>query len=269
MKCPDEEFPALSAMARSNGHSLRALTEEADLGDENRVLTLREWCYLWMREDGPWPSYYLGTLEQFVRSIPMSASPAKALWHKLAAPRSSEFLDTVVEAAWYLHLSKTGSAPKLEEPFLPNEPSAGNADFVITRGDRTYWLDSTSINPSELDPPNECGFVPSASRAAALFANRARRKYDRKFRKHVEAGRLNGAYVGILLCVLKGERVVLPPLLFGHESSVPPPVDLFDDRYSALVVVAIHSLRADAGGILRPLSHLLWARSKDHEIAGV
>ena len=166
MAQPDDTFNALSSLARANGHTLLDLSEDADRSNDAALLTLRECCDLVTHRDmffSAWSSCYLRTLDEFIRRVPPGRATATKLWKKLAAPRSSQFLDTVVEAVWYLHLSDSGMSPDLEVPFMSTDPHAGDADLVVTRGGAKYWLDALSIKPTELEPRHPWGFAPSAS----------------------------------------------------------------------------------------------------------
>jgi hypothetical protein len=193
----DKGFPSLASLAASHGYSLANLADEADLTDDMKPLTLRECCHLHRSSRTvpgmiPWEAYYLRTVDAFIGSMSPRKNVLHRVWRKISAAASTEFLDTVAEAAWYLAFVAAGVQPLVEEPFDAADRSAGNADLVITHERRTYWLDAYSVQPSQLEPPNEYGFVPSSRTAASFLAGRARGKYNKKFRRHVEAGRLKG-----------------------------------------------------------------------------
>jgi hypothetical protein len=112
--------------------------------------------------------------------------------------------------------------------------------------------------PPQVPPPLYC-LCPRP--LAAKLADKAREKYGKKFWQAVKFGSLKGCRVGVLLCVLKSEKVVLPSVLPNlHNVEIPP--SLFDASSPGLDLVWVHALRPHTdSGILQPVLLAKWTRN--------
>lgn len=97
------------------------------------------------------PHQTLKTLDEFIRLLPSSTSNSqiKSIANKICSgSQGSQFLDTVVEAAWALHYWENGIDTHLEEPLIKSNNKKNNADLMITLKGKKYWLDATSVKLS-------------------------------------------------------------------------------------------------------------------------
>ena len=289
----DKRYPSLSALARNNNCNL---SDFKAVPKNDNYLGLPECCEKVLSgtrssvPQSPDEYNYLATIEEFVKKLNNDESKCK-LWKKISKPggrRNSSFLDTVVEAAWALEFWEKGFLTTVEEPFLSGQTSK-DADVTVVFSDTKYWLDAFSVdledyakkcgfsfpNPKECDdelrrclsapPPNKydpprISKLPPIGDLIRELGQRALKKYNNKFKDGVKSGSLQGASVGILLCVLKYEMVVLPQLL-GIECSSPPE-GLFGDKNPGLNVVCIHTLRAGQNSdVLKPVCLRNWPQT--------
>jgi len=271
----DARYPALSSLAESQGRTLNTIAKGAHLSDL-RYLRLADCCNLALSDSPRWgiDAYnYLATIDEWVRRFESDALACKKVWQKLVGGSPSVFLDTVVELAWGLYFLDQGLPVSLEHQFDPLDPTSKDADVVVTWGGTKYWLDILNIGPNKPDPPLETQgapliWRPTAGRdeVAVSLSNRAKLKYDDKFKSAVRSGSLVGSSVGVLLCVLKVEKSVIPQFFSAlvHRLETPPPPGLFDEQHPGLSVVWVHTLRArDKSDLLQPSSIVKWSRGPD------
>lgn len=214
-----------------------------------------------------WPRYYLATVNEFVSKISHRAVRER-VWHKLRGS-GSQFLDTVVEAAWALHFREKRIDFKLDEQFDRSSLQSGDADFCVHHEGRNYWLDVTNVDLIKHDVPIVKPSDPRADQSKkkkttmSILVKRAETKFGDKFK----ANSLQGDSAGILLSIQSSLRAVMSPLstapeelLTGDQS--PLVADMFKkfaNNSPALSLVLIHWLGVfDASGALRPGYFVAW-----------
>ena len=264
----DREYPDLSKLARSAGGTTLADLAESD-NSGGKFLDLRGACHYVVlgcpRHGGvvadQWS--YLATLDLFLKRFSDQEAPRKAIWRKInVAGKSSEFLDTICEAALALQLRKTGLPVQLEVPFDSTSKTSKNADIIATLSNgNNIWLDAFSIQP-EGDMFVSHHPFPTRSRAdvITLLAKRISAKYDSKFRDAVENAHVGS--VGLLLCLLKCEEMIatfMPELLVG--SRLPEAPSYLWNDCPSLNCIYIHTLeRREGADLLAPVQILWWNR---------
>jgi hypothetical protein len=264
----DKLYPALSALAEGQikGCTLNALGKCAHQKD-CRYLRLADCCDM-VRNGWPrWsvdPYHYLATLDQFVSTFNNDLAARRNVWRKLSGS-PSQFLDTVVEAAWALQFRDSGLSVAIETPF-----DSKNADFLLTHNGNSYWLDVLSVDVNKRD---SCTEKPADSVAkqrgsekstTSIIVGKATEKYRSKFREAVKCGSLKGSSVGVLLCVMKSERAVLSPLLPNALGSAESSLvhAMFDKQDPAFTLVLVHTLRPrEHSDLLQPVPVAKWTRS--------
>lgn len=253
----DSKYPALSALAQTEGHSLCALGASA--ASEGKYFRLSGCCHWVLNElphvNAPDPYSYLATIDALLRRIPNESLMCRKVWKKLVGGVPSAVLDMVVEASWILHFWDSGHQATIEEPFDPADPNSKDADIVVMLDSSKHWLDVLNIS---LAGPNESIISNEKTDLVSVFANRAKRKYKDKFRAAVISGIINHASVGILLCILKSEEAMVPFLT----STPTPPSKLFGPSSPGLNIVWTHTLRTDQNSdVLRPFPIIKWSRA--------
>lgn len=244
----EARYPALSDLALSQGTSLKALVEAST--NHSQMLRLSDCCLMGALDAPRWGNCdhasYLATLEQMVTILPQAGASRKKLWKKISTGSESKFLDTLAEAAWLVHFSSRGVPFTFEEPLDPGEAMSKDADFVLRRDGKTLWLDSYSIQvnqPPTAAPRLAFPFMVGRSREISMnvFRARAHRKYDDKFKWHVNSGALQGQHTGILLSILKAEKELLLPFIMDpqFDSAVSPPSGLFTENRPGLASVTV------------------------------
>jgi hypothetical protein len=175
------------------------------------------------------------------------------------AGQQTQYLDTVVEAAWWLHFTRTGQDVELEKPF-----DTKNADMLLTLNGHRLWLDVKSVwlQPAPFDRTsaesreNPFSSLVDSRGIVDLLGLRAKRAYVKQFKASVRSGLLVNDRIGILLCVLGAEASAFPAL-FGR--ATPAPTTLFDQDTQGLTVVWVHTLRPRPGSqILEPVELAQW-----------
>lgn len=244
----EARYPTLSGLALTQGSSFRALVESST--EHSQMLRLSDCCLMGALDALKWGNCdhasYLSTLELMVTILPEEGDYRKKLWKKISTGSESKFLDTVAEAAWLLHFSSRGVPFTFEEPLDPGDPMSKDADFVLRQDGKTLWLDSYSIQvnqPPPMAPKLAFPFMVGRSHEISrnVFRARAHRKYDDKFKWHVNSGALQGQHTGILLSILKAEKELLLPFIMDpqFDASVPPPSGLFTGSRQGLASVTI------------------------------
>jgi hypothetical protein len=234
----DFQYPALSSIAKTQGFTLQQLAENACL-QSDKLLRLCDCCQM-ARDDYPhWRVdhyHYLATIDEFIKKLQGNDHAQMMIWQKLVSDKlfrktPSIFLDTVAEAAWAIHFINGGWQIKLEVPFQNK-----NADIVLVIKGKEFWLDVINVELHHIHRSKE-GII-------SAIAKRAIKKYTNKFKKAVLSGPLQGASTGILLCFLKSEKYVVPPLLIDylHGAELPPPPELFSSKNIGLDMVWGHTL---------------------------
>jgi hypothetical protein len=210
---------------------------------------------------------YLKTLESFLALYDSDKGVPKRTWRKLGT-RPSGFLDMVVEAAWALHIVKRPFSLRLEVPFDPSKPRGKDADLVLKTDQASVWMDVTSVDFNEnksFVAQSQQGGVPRPRPEVIRNAlvDRACNKYSDKFSQAIRNGHLTVATVGILLCVLKSEAIVLHSLMNTISNTFESlPSDL-KQRAPGLSFVVIHRLAAPSGcDLLEPYPFLVWSEPK-------
>jgi hypothetical protein len=253
----DNKYSALSSLvsSQSNGrYNLYKLGKGAqNLGD--RYLNLSYCCYEIINNAPRWPagdSYnYLSTLDAFAKNINNDTNTCKKFYDKLIKRGSeSAFLDTIVEATWAVYFWNSGFVPVLEKPFDPTNPHSKDADLVISLNGIEYWLDILSV---DLDGSNSSGVKlanstigrPSREGLLAELTKRSKRKYDKKFKNAVRMELLKTAHVGVLLCIFKSDKYIIPSFFPDLEEGIdfPPPAKLFGNQRPRLNLIWVHTLR--------------------------
>jgi hypothetical protein len=243
------KYPALAALARQHGSSFR--DQIAACTEHEEPLRFSDCCLMAASGAPRWGhcdhASYLATLERMVKILLPMGAPPKKLWAKIKNPSQTVFLDTVAEAVWTVHFHELALDFAYEVPLDPLKAMPKDADFRVPTKDGPLWLDSIAISVQSASMPAE---KPSATRffggrskeaSVNLFMKKAHSKYDKKFRREVNDGALNGQQTGILLSLLKAEKELLLPFVFsGSEGlSVEPPNGLFTEARSALACVLV------------------------------
>jgi hypothetical protein len=270
----DAQFPALSFLAQSKGRekTLNQLGKDAHPKDD-KYLGLADCCQAVLNDRPRWvvDEYnYLATLNEFISRLPDNPGVRKKIWDKLKnIGHPTAFLDTVVEAAWALYFwDNSIPTDGLEMQLDPSKPKGKDADIVLTCKGIKYWLDAYSV---QLDQQLE--YLISSMKARKVsrppyqeiiteLTAHAKKKYDDKFKATVNSGSLRGSSVGVLLCVLKAEKIVIPPLshTLGVEESLPPELS---ETCPGLDIVWIHTFRLRKGSdLLKPIQIRKWIRKK-------
>jgi hypothetical protein len=258
----DTQFSALSVLAREHKYKLNDLGKMTHPKDKG-YLGLGVCCHNVLKNAPRWAgcdSYnYLATIDEFIKKFSTNTPARQKLWEKLTGSRSA-FLDTVVETAWALDFLEKGVPVLFEEPFSNGK----DADIVITLDGKKHWLDALSVDFEQLGfslPTMDNPFAqpPTREQLISELAKRAKKKYDDKFKDAVTSGSLLGSSVGVLLCVLKEEAVIVPQL---YDIKPPPPPRLFCDETLGLNLVWVHILRANqSSDVLKPYGLIQWIRS--------
>ena len=263
----DVEFPNLSEFVRSK--TKKTLTECGAVGGpkNHQLWTLETSCWSVLTERMRWrvdPYQTLKTLDEFIRRLP-PRTPTRRIRDKICG-KESEFLDTVVEATWALHFWSNGNDVTLEQPLDSNKPKGKNADVVVILNGIRYWLDATSVQLSEQEFPMATSDNPDlffkmrpSEEVVDKLAEKAKAKYKEKFEPAVHSGRLKNELVGILLCVVKSESIVLPAFDLGRLPPPPPPQGLLDNNRPGLNLVWVHTLNASQDSeVLQPWVFAPW-----------
>jgi hypothetical protein len=262
----DLKFPALAALAAQFGSSFRDQIEGSTYHKE--PLRLSDCCMMEALGAPRWghcdQSSYLATLERMVEILlPMGACPKK-LWSKIKNPSETIFLDTVAETVWTIRFHELGLPFGYEVPLDEKKSMPKDADFKVQCGDGPIWLDSTAISvPSQ--EPQPFPYISGRGRTVSVnvFLDRAKRKYAKKFKDEVDHGALAGQRTGILVNLLKAEKELLSPFLFGglEEVNEKPPAGLFTERRSRLTCVLVANfVRREGQEYLSPNVLVNWAR---------
>jgi len=259
----DAQFPALSTLAHSHGITLNDLAKSGR-ADEDEYLRLPDCCYMVQKTKHRWvvdARNYLATFDEFIRRLPDDYS-RKKIWRKVASRNSSEFLDTVVEAAWALEFWDNGNTPVLEQRFDPSNRDSKDADIVVVLDGVKHWLDAKNIQLSKTKFPVATAdnpFVQTRSPQDIIraLAAKAKAEYQKKFGAAIQSGFFKNDALGILLCVLKSESQVLIPLVVDVPNSTPPE-GLLGNK-PGLNKVLIHTLRPHSNSdVLRPIVVADW-----------
>lgn len=261
----DTKYPALSSLARSQGYTLKQIGKGAQ-NIPNRYLRLADCCEMALKDYPRWPSCdaynYLATLDRFLMLTPEHPLSHQKIWRKLVGGSESIFLDTVVEAVWAIHFWDSGLAALLEQPLDPSNPISKDADLVVTLGETRYWLDALSIDmPST---PSHLIWRPTLEMRLMELVKRAQKKYDNKFRKAVKSGCLKMDSTGILLCIVKSEREIIPQFIgqFNENTESLIPSNVFNDNRPKLDLIWIHTIRpSKSSDVLEPISLQKWMRA--------
>ncbi|MGA2222578.1 MAG: hypothetical protein ABSH21_12535 [Verrucomicrobiia bacterium] len=250
-----------------------------DWQKDTSFLRFVDCCYMVQKDFSDcWPHYYLATVNEFVSKI-SDRAVRKRVWHKLRGS-GSQFLDTVVEAAWALHFWDKKIDFKLDEQFDRSNPQSGDADFCVHHKGGSYWLEATNVDLIKHDVPIVKPSDPSAEQpktkrtTISILVERAERKFREKFAVNPEPTSLKGASAGILLSIQSSLRAVMSPLstapekiLAGDQS--PLVADMFKkfaNNNPALSLVLIHWLGDfAASGTLRPGYFVAWQPSGDDQ----
>ncbi len=260
----DQCYPALASLAATHGRTLSEL-EKCSHSKGESFLSLGD-CLSMVA--GRWPTlqvggphHYLATLETCLGRLPPEARDG--FWHKLnTAP--SGFLDTVVEATWAIYFWDRGVLVAVEEPFDRSNGDGKNADFVVSRLGKKYWLDAKCIHPSQSH--NSPSRRPETKeRVIHFLATEARRRYREKFSGAEKSGQLGDSSAGVLLCVHAFEPSVIPPLLSDilDGTKLPAPPCLFDWRHPNFGTVCVHTIRPRGDSLLLgPVCLGMWTRSE-------
>jgi hypothetical protein len=264
----ETKYPALSDLALSQGSSFTALVEASTV--HSQMLRLSDCCLMGALDAPRWGNCdhasYLATLELMVTILPEEGASRKKLWKKISTGSESKFLDTVAEAAWAIHFSSRGILFTFEEPLDPGDAMPKDADFVLRRDGKTLWLDSYSIQfnqPPTVTPRLAFPFMVGRSREISMnvFQARAHRKYDDKFKWHVNSGALQGQHTGILLSILKAEKELLLPFFMDpqFDSTSLPPSGLFTENRPGLASVTVTNfVRVEGNEHLSPNMLFNW-----------
>ncbi len=261
----DTRYPALSALARENHYTLNELGKACDLNNSH-YLGLRECCFEVLNNFPRWAGCdcynYLATIDEFIRKLPITdRSACKKFWKKLISNGTS-LIDTMPEITGYLYFLEHNIPVAYEEPFDPSNPGSKDADLVITMNGNKYWLDVLNVEKSGFSVPtteNPFAQSPTDQELAELLSKRIKAKYDKKFRDAIIYGPLQGASVGIMLCVLKEEKHMLLQLISSQ--SFLPLLGLSRDENPGLDAVWIYTLRASQNSdVLKLVPILQWVR---------
>ncbi len=254
----DLQYPALSSLAQTQGYTLQQLAIDA-CPQTDKLLRLCDCCQM-ARDDYPhWRVdhyHYLATINEFIRLLQVQGNKQAQVkvWQKLVSQKlfkrtPSTFLDTVAEAAWAIHFFNGSWQIKLEVPFKPkgaNSKDTKDADVVLIIKGKEFWLDVVNVELQDIHRSKDIIYIDQRSKEAVIsvLADRAIKKYAGKFSKAVRSGSLQGASTGILLCFLKSEKHVIPPLLFDHlhGTDIPPPPNLFSEKNIGLDMVLAGTL---------------------------
>ena len=254
----DALFPNLSSLVQAKTKKTFCQQGIDGKPENDDYWNLKSSCWSVLTDEPKWkcgPHQTLKTFDEFIRLLPPDTyiSKRKSIANKIcSSPQGSQFLDTLVEAVWALHYWPNGTNVSLEEP-LTN--SGKDADIVVVLDGTKYWLDATSVKLStnkfpirtSKTPFNELMSVPSNSHkedVLAELAHKAKEKYQDKFGKGVRSGLFNGEAIGILLCVVKSEDVVLHNFNYGNPPAPPTPEGLFDDESLGLSLVNVHTFES-------------------------
>lgn len=265
----DLQYPALSSLASTQGYTLEKLALESSLQDDI-YLRLCDCCKMALDKCPRWRVdiyHYLATIDELIRCLNGKPREQAKLWNKLISKKlfqrtPSIFLDTVAEAAWGIHLFKSQYEFSMETPLDPSDPNSKDADIVLTIKNKCYWLDVLNVEfaPISATVPGELSRG-SKDSVIAVLAQRAIKKYRTKFKKAVLSGPLFGASIGILLCFLKSEQQVIPPILPYLNQTVVPPAGLFSEKNVGLDLVYAYTLIPTADGdYLQPKTYFQWIR---------
>lgn len=206
------------------------------------------------------PHQTLKTLDEFVRLLPPN-TPTGRIKDKICSnSEGSEFLDTVVEAAWMLHFLKNGFNVELEKPLDTKKPKGSNADIFVILNEIKCWLEATNVKLSTNNFPIRTSTTPfnglmsgsSKEHILAELAYRAKEKYKKKFGEGVRSGLFKDEAIIILLCVFKCEEIVLHNFDYGNLPAPEAPEGLFDDESRGLNLVRVHTLDPSTDDVLCP-----------------
>jgi hypothetical protein len=266
----DTLFPNLSSFVQPKmRRSLNQCGAEGKF--EGDYWNLESSCWAVFNHQPNWggggPHQFLKTLDEFIRCLP-HGTPTRRIRDKICSHKESEFLDTVVEAAWALRFWTNGIGVNLEKRLDPKNEESKDADLVVTLDGIEHWLEATSIELSADEFPVATISNPLAQLLSSKdvtpkafadkFAEKARAKYEGKFGGAVRKGLFQHEIIGILLCVFKSERVVPPDVLLGR-LPVLPPQGLLDDKRPGLNLVWVHTLRpSKKSDILQPCEIRKW-----------
>jgi hypothetical protein len=264
----DQKYPALARLAQSQGYTLEKLALEASPQDDS-YLRLCDCCKMALYD---WPRWridiyhYLATIDKLIRCLDGKLHKKVKLWNKLYSKglfqkTPSIFLDTVAEAAWGIHFFGSHYEFSMETPFDPADPTSKDADIVLNLEGMQYWLDVLNVEFAPL-PTAALDGVVSGSKDAVIseLARRAIKKYRDKFKKAILSGPLVGASAGILLCFLKSEQQVIPPILPYIGQEFPPPLGLFSEKNIGLDLVYAYTLAPSNDEYLQPHIYFKWRR---------
>src|SRR5579871_4037534 len=112
----DAQYPNLSSFVSSKTRpTLNQIGVNAALTNDNDYFSLESSCWAVLTDQPNWrggPHQTLKTLDEFIRRLPPN-TPTRRIRDKICS-KGSEYLDTVVEAAWALHFWAQGIEVHLE-----------------------------------------------------------------------------------------------------------------------------------------------------------
>jgi hypothetical protein len=262
-------YPALSRLAIANRKTLADIADTANHHDN--YITFRD-CLKFALNDFPGWSvdfyHYLSTLNEFISILPSDTKVQRKEWNRINRTNESAFLDVVAEAAWTIHFHDKSLAYSRDVEFNASQPNSGDADFRLNLGSLDLWLDVVNIELAPLKSnsgprSNSFNIAVAQERLLSKLAERAVKKYNKKFKPHIMSGSIQNASVGILMCIVKSEQHVILPFAyeFEHNMYVPPPNNIFSDQHPGLDVIWVHRLSPrNSQGYLVPRPLFCWLK---------
>jgi hypothetical protein len=260
----DSIYPALSSLAQIHQKNLNGLAKSSSK-HHNNYLGLADCCYAvfhglprWANADS---ANYLATLNEYVQHL--NRDDANYVWNQLTKGNKHIFLDTVVEAAWYLYYKSKGFSIAIHVPFKNNDPKFGDVDFQVTDG-TTEWLFDVYSLGAERPVIHDRNvrpfpvFVKPLDDVVKEIGDKVRKKFHNKFPSEVRSGE---KHLGLLVCIIKIASSHHLPLVYRQERDVLPPPNLFSEQQKGLQLVIVHTLSAPNGSeILQPVVLCEWRR---------
>jgi hypothetical protein len=265
-------YPALSSLAKGHQTDLNTLAKKS-VNNHDNYIGLADCCH-YVFNNRPRRSNidcinYLTTLNEYIQHI----DPAKKdfIWNQLTKGDKSTFLDTLVEASWYLHFTNNGFKVATPVPFYNNEFQSGDADLVVTRETTEWWLDVYSLGSEKsIFPTNNSSPVIASSKSLddviLEIGRKAIKKFHNKFPSHVRTGKTR---LGLLICIMKREATLLRPLMRAHQNglAVHPPPNLFSKNQNGLHIIIVNTLGTlSRSEILQPIVYCTWKREQHNNI---
>jgi hypothetical protein len=270
----DAKYPALSELAVANSLNLSTIADSAH--DHDEYLTLADCCQLARDEAPRWSVdhyHYLATLNLFLKLLPNYVtnsvkSSFKNIWERLYKRSNSAFLDVLAEATWVIHLHSIVADFKIDVPF--NTPDGTkDADIKLCSNGNAIWLDVVNVQLTPLLNEKYPRFVCfkteiAQERILSKLCYRAVKKYNKKFKEALVSGSLHNASVGILICIVKSAKNVIPPFIGELKEGipVPPPSGLFSKTRPGLNLVKVFNLgQKDGQEHLEPIPVFEWVNA--------